>query len=262
MAQALVERFDGEVPGPDGGPRHRCRAWGARPPTSCAAWPWACPACPSTPTSGGSRCRLGLTDETDPVKVEHALNAMIPAAERGVFCLRLILHGRRVCVARSPQLRRVRAQRLLPLVPGLTQAGPLTKSVPVLTRMGCDHEACAPARLDDADDLSNLTIAAIADLGLSVYVGSTRFPPPGTWRHIWDPPPSVALPTPLRGASALFPVAARADRRRPVGTSQRALRRRPARVGGRRAGAQRVDLVEIRRTASSPSSARRSGARR
>lgn len=45
---------------------------------------------------------LGLTTETDPVKVEHELNPMIPASERGVFSLRMILHGRRVCVARRP----------------------------------------------------------------------------------------------------------------------------------------------------------------
>ena len=47
--------------------------------------------------------RLGLTEETDPVKIEFALNAMVPAAERGGLSLRLILHGRRVCVARSPK---------------------------------------------------------------------------------------------------------------------------------------------------------------
>jgi endonuclease III len=46
--------------------------------------------------------RLGITDETDPVKVERILNPMIPAAERGAFSLRLILHGRRVCAARNP----------------------------------------------------------------------------------------------------------------------------------------------------------------
>jgi endonuclease-3 len=47
--------------------------------------------------------RLGLTDQTDPVKVETALNAMIPARERGSFSLRLILHGRATCVARTPR---------------------------------------------------------------------------------------------------------------------------------------------------------------
>jgi endonuclease-3 len=47
--------------------------------------------------------RLGLTDETDPVKVEMALNPMVPAADRGVFSLRLILHGRATCQARRPR---------------------------------------------------------------------------------------------------------------------------------------------------------------
>jgi endonuclease-3 len=47
--------------------------------------------------------RLGLATEVDPVKVEHVLNAMVPAASRGVFSLRLILHGRAVCRARSPR---------------------------------------------------------------------------------------------------------------------------------------------------------------
>ena len=47
--------------------------------------------------------RLGLTAEDDPVKVEHELNALVPAAERGRFSLRLILHGRRVCDARKPR---------------------------------------------------------------------------------------------------------------------------------------------------------------
>ncbi len=47
--------------------------------------------------------RLALTTEIDPVRIELALNPMIPAAERGDFSLRLILHGRRVCVARRPR---------------------------------------------------------------------------------------------------------------------------------------------------------------
>ena len=47
--------------------------------------------------------RLGMTTELDPVKVETELNALVPAPERGRLSLRLILHGRRVCQARSPQ---------------------------------------------------------------------------------------------------------------------------------------------------------------
>lgn len=45
---------------------------------------------------------LGLTVETDPVKVESELCALLPSSQWGVFGLRLILHGRRVCTARSP----------------------------------------------------------------------------------------------------------------------------------------------------------------
>jgi len=46
---------------------------------------------------------LGITTETDAVKIEQELNPMVPAMERGEFSLRLILHGRRVCIARRPQ---------------------------------------------------------------------------------------------------------------------------------------------------------------
>jgi endonuclease-3 len=34
--------------------------------------------------------RLGLTTQTDPVKIEHELNPMVPAKERGAISLRLI----------------------------------------------------------------------------------------------------------------------------------------------------------------------------
>ena len=37
------------------------------------------------------------------MKVELELNPMVPAASRGLFSLLLILHGRRVCVARKPR---------------------------------------------------------------------------------------------------------------------------------------------------------------
>jgi endonuclease-3 len=47
--------------------------------------------------------RLALTAAEDPVKAELDLNALVPAAERGALSLRLILHGRRVCVARKPR---------------------------------------------------------------------------------------------------------------------------------------------------------------
>jgi endonuclease-3 len=50
--------------------------------------------------------RLGLTTEVDPVGVERDVNPMIPASERGVLSLRLILHGRAVCTSRRPRCDR------------------------------------------------------------------------------------------------------------------------------------------------------------
>ena len=46
---------------------------------------------------------LGLTTSDDPVKVEHELGAMLPPKEWGGFSLRLILHGRKICIARRPK---------------------------------------------------------------------------------------------------------------------------------------------------------------
>lgn len=47
--------------------------------------------------------RLGLTDGTkDPASVEKQLRAVIPPEEGSDFCHRLVLHGRAVCQARSP----------------------------------------------------------------------------------------------------------------------------------------------------------------
>jgi endonuclease III len=46
--------------------------------------------------------RLGLTEEVDPVNVEMELNTLVKADQRGVFSLRVILHGRRVCLAKKP----------------------------------------------------------------------------------------------------------------------------------------------------------------
>jgi endonuclease-3 len=47
--------------------------------------------------------RLGLTEETDPVKVEHVLGALVPGRHWGLLSERLILHGRRVCDAKRPR---------------------------------------------------------------------------------------------------------------------------------------------------------------
>ena len=47
--------------------------------------------------------RLGLTEKTDAVKIESDLCAVLKPEQWGGFSLRLILHGRRVCVARTPR---------------------------------------------------------------------------------------------------------------------------------------------------------------
>ncbi len=46
--------------------------------------------------------RLGLTDHSDPVKIERDLMELIPKSEWIDFSHRLIHHGRRVCKARRP----------------------------------------------------------------------------------------------------------------------------------------------------------------
>jgi endonuclease-3 len=102
MASALVERFDGEVPG---AMEDLVTVPGVGRKTANVVRSVALdlPGLPvDTHVLRLSR-RLGLTTRTDPVKVEVELNSMIPPAKRGTFSLRLILHGRRVCVARSPR---------------------------------------------------------------------------------------------------------------------------------------------------------------
>ncbi len=46
--------------------------------------------------------RLGLTDHTDPVKIEYDLNDLLPEERWFSFSSALIFHGRRVCNARKP----------------------------------------------------------------------------------------------------------------------------------------------------------------
>jgi endonuclease-3 len=48
-------------------------------------------------------CRLGLTRETDAVKIEFDLQPLVPQEQWPVFSHWLILHGRAVCGARKPR---------------------------------------------------------------------------------------------------------------------------------------------------------------
>lgn len=102
MAAALVDRFDGQVPG---AMRDLVTIPGVGRKTANVVRSVALglPGLPVDTHVGRLSLRLGLTTETDPVKVERELDPMIPRDERGEFSLRLILHGRRVCVARKPR---------------------------------------------------------------------------------------------------------------------------------------------------------------
>jgi endonuclease-3 len=47
--------------------------------------------------------RLGLTDHTDPTKIEQDLMQLLPQSEWVDFAHRMIHHGRQICVARKPK---------------------------------------------------------------------------------------------------------------------------------------------------------------
>ena len=47
--------------------------------------------------------RLGLVDSKDPAKIETQLRGLLPPEKSGMFCHRLVWHGRAVCTARNPQ---------------------------------------------------------------------------------------------------------------------------------------------------------------
>lgn len=102
MAQGLVEDHDGAVPS-SMADLTRLPGVGRKTANVVRSVALDRPGLPVDTHVGRLSRRLGLTVEEDPVKVERDLNAMIPAAERGRFSLRLILHGRRVCSARRPR---------------------------------------------------------------------------------------------------------------------------------------------------------------
>jgi endonuclease III len=47
--------------------------------------------------------RLGLTREEDPDRIEEDLQKLLPSQAWTPFSMRLILHGRQICVARAPR---------------------------------------------------------------------------------------------------------------------------------------------------------------
>jgi len=47
--------------------------------------------------------RVGLTNETEPSKVERDTEKLIERSKQSDFCHRLVMHGRSLCTARSPK---------------------------------------------------------------------------------------------------------------------------------------------------------------
>jgi endonuclease III len=102
MARAVVERFGGEVP-TELSDLVTIPGVGRKTGNVLRSVAFDLPGLPVDTHVGRLARRLGLTTQEDPVKIELELNEMVPAKDRGAFSLRVILHGRAVCVARRPR---------------------------------------------------------------------------------------------------------------------------------------------------------------
>ena len=102
MAQALLERFGGEVP-TELDDLVTLPGVGRKTGNVVRSVAFDLPGLPvDTHVLRLSR-RLGLSVLEDPVKLEFELNGFLAPADRGLFSLRMILHGRRVCDAKKPR---------------------------------------------------------------------------------------------------------------------------------------------------------------
>ena len=120
MARAVVERHDGEVPR-DLDALVRLPGVGRKTANVVrgAVWGLADGVVVDTHVTRLA-ARVGLTRETDPVKIERDLMATLPREQWIPFATRLIWHGRRVCHARGPDCEHC---DLAPLCPSAFVAG-------------------------------------------------------------------------------------------------------------------------------------------
>jgi len=102
MARGLEERFDGVVP-TELADLVSLPGVGRKTANVIRSVAFDLPGLPVDTHVGRISRLLRLTSETDAVKAEHDLNDLVPPEERGAFSLRMILHGRAVCVARRPR---------------------------------------------------------------------------------------------------------------------------------------------------------------
>jgi endonuclease III len=102
MAQALRDRFGGEVPTVLAD-LVTLPGVGRKTGNVVRSVAFRLPGLPVDTHVGRLSRRLGLTEQDDPIKVEAELCHLLPRDAWGDFSLRVILHGRRVCDARSPR---------------------------------------------------------------------------------------------------------------------------------------------------------------
>ncbi len=101
MARGVTERFGGEVPS-SMEDLTSLPGVGRKTANVVRSVAMDLPGLPVDTHVGRLTRRLGLTAQTDPVKVEAEVGALVPPEEWGALSLRLILHGRKTCRARTP----------------------------------------------------------------------------------------------------------------------------------------------------------------
>jgi endonuclease-3 len=141
--------------------------------------------------------RFGWTEEEDPVKVEHAVGALVPKAEWTIVSHRVIFHGRRICHSRNP------ACGVCPLAAecpsfgaGPTEPekaaklvkGPETAHLLAMAGLGPEPDAAPGAELDAGPDSRPVAVSTA---------------------KAFAPPPPVADAVPAGGSAAAPPGAAR-----------------------------------------------------
>jgi endonuclease-3 len=102
LSQDLVERFDGEVPR-DLVELTTLRGVGRKTASVVLAEAWGIPAIAVDTHVKRVTARLGMTEETDPVKVERDLRALYPEGKWAGVSMRFIQFGRDTCGARTPR---------------------------------------------------------------------------------------------------------------------------------------------------------------
>jgi endonuclease III len=113
LGSALVDRFDGVVPGRQAD-LVTLPGVGRKTANVVLGHAFGVPGITVDTHVGRLSRRLGWTEETDPVKVEHEIGALFPKRDWTMLSHRLIWHGRRVCHAKLPACGACTVARLCP----------------------------------------------------------------------------------------------------------------------------------------------------